>query len=188
MTKTFFIIFFFILTSCKNNDANNLKLTKNKIIEKFNIEEFQKNQINGKYEIFYKNETGKKRYKTETGYHEDKLFYSLVFNECKSFYENGNLEKKGIRFMNEGFKYGVWKYYDVSGTKMKEVDYDKPFIKFPWQKIREYLVLKNISVESSTIENISNEKGTFWIIKNHENGIKELKIDGETGKIIMESK
>lgn len=44
----------------------------------------------------------------------------------KIFYPNGNIAAKGLGFVYEGFKKGIWYYFDENG-KVTEKDHDLPF-------------------------------------------------------------
>ncbi len=125
------------MTSCKNNEANNLKLTKNKIIEKFDIERF-KNYPSVVSEEEEKNLTPTKDTLTDgtiisyswwddenKKYYSKKIVYPVPTLLAKTFtyYENGTIKQEQENFIGEFFEnIGITKYYDEKGYLTKTVD------------------------------------------------------------------
>lgn len=67
---------------------------------------------------------------------------------------------------NKGsFQKGTGYYYNDSGILIKEIDFDKPYRKFSWGKLLEFLKNENISMEQ--IESIGRREdsiGFAWYV------------------------
>ena len=175
--------------------------------EKFDIEWLKENATAisddkiPDYEYLKNNETstifmgGRKTY----GYWVWKFFNDSYFAINKLYYPNGNIKEKGWHFNKEtidGFKKGVWYYFDESGKLIKEIDHDEPFkftaedvFRFCRQDERCNLVKGYVSKrESSSIRRelqFLDYKNCVWIITNHLSGEREtIILDGISGKVL----
>ena len=52
----------------------------------------------------------------------------------KAYYFNGNIREKGLFFIYDGFRKGMWYYFDEQGNLTDSIDHDKPF-RFTFEQV-----------------------------------------------------
>ena len=109
----------------------------------FDIEQYNKNRGNS-IEYIYTDSFGNQIVETSSkkGYghyveYKDIPKMTYIYN----FYSNAVLKEEGKSF--DGFRIGIWNFYNEEGILTKEIDYDKPFEKYPLEKVLEYMKSRN---------------------------------------------
>ena len=185
----------FACFSCKgqvnnqnNTKQNNVAMTT----EKFDIETFEKNKIDGEYN-FVLNDTIIKQFGGTDNYVEY-LFPPPpnLFGEYKEyFYPSGKLKICMKIFPNEFDK--TKKVYNKEGKLIEEINYDEPF-KFSFNQLLELIKNEKDTIDifdrkNTTIGRGSDENGTNWYITYKKVPMRRevIKIDGITGEILERS-
>ena len=181
-----------IKTSIKKVDTSS---KKNKVMERFDIENFNKNQVEGEWKFKNSSGTSIRQYKIDDGYQEEAALPGSYFILSKSYYENGNLAEVGQRFHEQGFLKGIWTSYDENGIVISEVNHDLPF-KYSWEDVLRILKTKGINPSDNfTLINRKNDTlGPQWFISwdtkelapDGKKILKNVTIDGITGKVSKE--
>ena len=104
------------------------QINDKKKMEKFNISEFNKNQVAGEYNRIIEDRTEIIQFGDASGYVEKVKPLKGWFYTYKEFYGNGNLKVKGDSFKKGGFRSGIWVEFDDSARMIKQINYDEPFI------------------------------------------------------------
>lgn len=184
-----------VLFSCNAQEKNKQKTKNQKEIEmtteKFDIETFNKNQINGKYNFLLKDST-KIEQEIDKEFYNVTIRYPLpkMFITDKRYYKSGNLESELIHFPNRFLK--SLKKYDKKGKLTEEIDYDKPF-KFTFEQLIDLIKKEkdtiNLFNTNTVITRGSDANGTDWFITYKKGfGRREvIKVDGITGEILERS-
>ncbi|MEN4759605.1 hypothetical protein ABEG63_04620 [Chryseobacterium sp. C39-AII1] len=166
-----------------------------KFFEKFNIENFNKNAVRGMLELQNNGEKSLQDFQSP-GYRERNYNSDSFFKTNKFFFNNGNIEKKGVLF-NVGSQVGIWYYFDESGKLIKEENTDEGYIFTP-EDIVKYCKKNNIelskgyhesegyqtSVYKSELNGKKVWKISYLISFNKQEKEVELILDGQTGKVI----
>lgn len=199
--KQFTYIILSILLSiqgCKSQQKNmeNQEIVIPKIdkeFEKFDKETFSKENIRGKRteitkDFFIEEDT------QSPGYAKQIFFNTSVFSILKLYFENGNIEKKGIAF-NNGSEYDIWYEFDEKGKLIKEINTDKGY-DFGWKEIINYCNKEKIILTKgyetsgfqTTIYKEENDGNKIWVITYQISGdqLIELTLDGKSGKELNE--
>ncbi len=197
-----YIIFILISTTlflqgCK---AQNISMENQEIIipeidnkfEKFDKETFNKENIRGKRteitkDYFVEEDT------QSPGYARQIYSKTSIFSILKLYFENENIEKKGITF-NNGSEYGIWYEFDEEGKLINEINTDAGY-DYGWEDIIKYSEKNKIILTKgnetsgfqTTIYKEESEDGNkIWVITYQISGdqLIELTLDGKTGKEI----
>jgi len=205
MTKIFcicVILSLFSLYSCNGQEektGNNKKRVnsetvpnKNVKMEKLDIHEFNKHQIDGEWTFDDKDGNTVHITKDVDEYWEEITNKNSVFTKRRNYYLSGNIKLDSQYFHDSGFAKGTWTYYNEQGGILKTEDNDTPFKDFPWVKVQEYLIKNGVDVKDSftMVHNIHENEGTYWLLSwdtkkvNNEGNkiIKNIQLDGKTGK------
>jgi len=161
---------------------------------KFNIEEFNKHQKENVWR--FTDEYGYKHYLRYIGggYMEEISEKNNPMTLKYGYYLDGALKYKGLRFKGSEFPKGVWTYYDEKGNIKKQVDYDKPYVNCPWEKLKAYMESKEIDLmDWQTGVSRSTDSPYIWYIKwntkrHDENNLEVIRheeIDGNTGEVLL---
>ena len=114
-------IFFFHCCTAQTNDK------KKETMEKFNVVEFNANQVDGSYTKVLEDGTEVIQSGDASGYIEKIMPIKGWFYIYKEYYGNGQLNTKGNAFKKGDFQAGVWFEYDESGKLISETNYDEPY-------------------------------------------------------------
>jgi hypothetical protein len=135
-----------------------------------------------------------------------KIFFpnNSYFMLEKTFYSNGNIKEKGLRYADNGFRKGVWYKFNEHGILISKTDYDEPF-KFTWEMLLDFLKKENIPIPQghrrvggwqTIIERsiFSTLDGCVWQVEwlkgnytNEKDNIEVLTINGTTGEVVKKS-
>ncbi|WP_051940302.1 hypothetical protein [Stenoxybacter acetivorans] len=166
------------------------------IIERFDIEEFNKHQKNREWNFTDKEENRIRQIKHgEEGYIVEITNNKEIFTMGKYFYPNGILAQKGLYFWSGGFNKGIWTDYDERGNIVEQTDYDAPYKNYPWEKIKAHMESKGADLlDPFTHVSRENENNhPMWYIswltqgfdKSGNQMIRNEEIDGNTGKVLL---
>ena len=72
--------------------------------------------------------------KYDDGYLKRRQINGALFGELRYYFLNGNLQQSG-EYYNRDFECGIWREYDIEGHLLKEINKDKPYKQFSWQKV-----------------------------------------------------
>jgi len=209
MTKIFctcVIFSFFIFHSCNEQEEKTGKIkkkvyaeitpNKNVKMEKLDIKEFNKHQIDGGWTFNDKNGNTVHITKDVDEYWEEITNQKSVFTKRRNYYLSGHIKLNSQYFHDSGFAKGTWTYYNEQGIILKTEDNDTPFKDFPWEKVQEYLIKNGVDVKDNftLVHNIHTNKGTYWLLSwdtkkvNNEGNkaIKNIQLDAKTGKPLNE--
>ncbi|NLR63667.1 hypothetical protein HGH92_05040 [Chitinophaga varians] len=135
------------ITGCKTAVVAQKKDKMDATFEKFDFESWDNNYANykkGTTEYSYFMKDGAEIYPDITGtiiIPPKPDFYSIY----KSYYKNnGHIKEKGklLGIKNSLIKIGTWYYFDSTSTKPREVNEDKKFGKFDYNKLLTFLTNK----------------------------------------------
>jgi len=191
----FFILLMIILTACAShkkimyNILNDLK--QNKIMEnkKFDIDLFKKNNEQGSYRLTL--DDGSEVLQMEwppTGYVERINFPDKFYNIYKEYYPDGKIKLLEYRLYN--IKFGSSEHYDKQGNKTLTNE-DEKFGKFDYNQLILFLDKKGyVDIQKGNWKNVvdiefdnDNDK-KLWKVDINDEILRELVIDGNSGKII----
>ncbi len=188
-------IIIFVLFSCNAQDKKMQKQATQKntkmIIDKFDIETFNKKKINDEYN-FVLEDGSKVRQLGSDNYYEEiiRLPKPSFYEIYKKFYKNGDLYLFFISYPNDFLV--SKKEYDQTGRLIKEINYDTPY-KFTFKQLLELLKKEKDTIDvfdkNTKITRESIDTGTFWYITYKKDwGRREvIKVDGITGEILERS-
>lgn len=136
------------------------------------------------------------------GYYYLKFFNDSYFSIVKEYYPNGNIKEKGWHFNQQntnGFKKGIWYYFNESGELINEINHDEPF-KFTAEDVfrfceKEHIVLEKgdkpyaeygFHTEIRKELKYNDYKNCVWIIRRQINGgeNEQIVLDGISGKVL----
>lgn len=82
------------------------------------------------------------------------------------YYYTGELKELGQFFPGNGSQKGIWKNYNIKGEVIEEINYDKPFEDYPWEKVKKYLEERNVDLKDNytRVWREENKDGVFWMI------------------------
>jgi len=188
MNKIIYILLILLFNNCKSQ--NHLKI--NNIMEKFDIETFNKNKTQaGQYSVKTANGMIISQSQYGEGFVEDIYPQDSFFMIQKLYYKNGMIKEKVERCIKGHFQKGIGYFYDENGVLSKEIDYDKPYRKFSWEKLLELLKQKDISMENvDSVGRRETTLGARWYVAYIKDPVTEmgeiLTIDAENepGKIL----
>jgi hypothetical protein len=174
MNKIKIVVFLMVLGGCTayrnylvyNESIINVTYMKNM---KFDIETFNKNSENGRYE-YIRDNVKISQHKLKYEYAEFIEPIGKFYNVLNEYYLNGNLKLHGIR-MNDGLKIKKWEYYDEAGHLIREEDEEAKFRKVPfdynkvflWLDKRGFISIKEGKVYTSHSIGFNSEK-KVWVI------------------------
>ncbi len=160
---------------------------KNTTMEKFDIEKFNKNSVNGKFVFKLTDDSIVEQYgNSKSGYVEIIRPKNNNFIEIyKSYFANGEIEIIGESFPND-FEKGIWKEFDMQGKLIKETDYDEGF-NYVWEDLIKYLKERTVDIKGR-YTTIRKEEGNWRFSYVEGIYIYDVIIDGKTGKIIQDEK
>ncbi len=184
----------FVLLSCNAEEKKQQKITQKKteiVVETFDIETFNKKQVNGKFNFLLKDST---RIEQEI----DGDFYNTtirpplakMFITDKRYYQSGNLESVLVHFPNRFLK--SLKKYDKTGKLTEEINYDTPY-KFTFQQLVELIKKEKDTIDlfdnNTSVGRSSDKTGTFWYVTYKKTPMRRerIKVNGITGEILERS-
>ena len=199
-------LFCSILFSCSSNNAQQNNIIQQEDItvknfhtmkdEKFNIDEFNLNQVDGMWTYTDSMVTTYTYRKiAKRGFLKQVRKKNSHFVSYVLYWLNGNPREVAETFRLSGFKKGVERKYDEQGNLISEIDYDSLY-KQSWEDIMQFMQDRGIDIDDrrTFIARVQEEDKRYWSIeydtgKMSSKGEKILKIidiDGETGNIINE--
>jgi antitoxin component YwqK of YwqJK toxin-antitoxin module len=159
--------------------------------EKFDIERFNKHQVNGDYNRVLEDGTQINQYGDPSGYFENIIPPAGWFYTYKEFYSNGNLKEGGQLFKKGDFRAGIWNEYDSSGNKTKETNYDHPFkltVNGVLNIISKTGVAFSLNEKYDMLDRDVTDSGAVWIVdwksRSKQNWVDRAIVDDATGKIV----
>ncbi|TWP30831.1 hypothetical protein ETU08_02165 [Apibacter muscae] len=201
----FFILVIPVCISCQKQETSKPIKTisstpvqpKDSLMEKFNIQEFNKHQKNDEWEYIDKDGNEIRNIKDgNEGYIIKITNNKNIFDINKYFYPNGNIAQKSFQFHGNAFIRGVMTDYDEKGNIIKQTDYDAPYKDYPWEKVKVWMESKNIDLLDPLTRvwrEIDNDKPIWYIswdtkkLDKYSNQIiQNVEINGKTGEIIKE--
>jgi len=190
MKKILLLLFTLSFGSCKTEMITDKK--EENMFEKFDIETYKKNENqSGQYFKTLPDGTEIMQSQHGDGFLENVYPKNSWFMTQKLYYKNGVLKEKIERCIKGSFQKGIGYFYDENGVLLKEIDYDKPYRKFSWEKLLELLKQKDISMENvDSIGRRETTLGARWYVEYIKDPITEmgeiLTIDAENepGKIL----
>jgi hypothetical protein len=204
MKKAVYLCFSLLAVSCGGQekktdpviDTQKKIIQKDTVMEKFNIEEFNKHQENGEWNFTDNEENHVRQIKDrEEGYSVEISNNKNIFDIKKYFYTNGVLAQKALQFHGNAFVKGIVTDYDKQGNIIKQTDYDAPFKNYPWEKIKAYMESKNIDLLDPFTQVYRNNENNHpeWHLewdtkeldKNGNQILMNEEIDGNTGKVLL---
>ncbi len=189
MKKIYTVLILIILISCNTQHQNQNETSKT--LEKFDIETFEKNQVNGKYNLVLEDGTKIKQSIDGDFYNYKRIpVPPKMFITTKQFYKSGILRLETIYYHNRFLK--SKKKYNEHGELIEYIDYDKPF-KFTFEQL-----LELINKEKDTIDlfdkntritrGVVKERTLWEIVYRKTYGRREeIVVDGITGEILERS-
>ncbi|WP_267403387.1 MULTISPECIES: hypothetical protein [unclassified Chryseobacterium] len=192
MKKLIILSLLNIFTQCQSQKK--ITLMTDKWFERFDVSRFNKNSSDKTYLIT--SNTGIILQDDQSpGYRERSYKASSYFKVYKFFYNNGNIEKKGLLF-NEGSQIGVWYYFDESGKLIKEENTDEGY-DFKPEDVIKYCEIHKIKLPKgyqdsgyqTSVQKRELDGKKVWAISysttvEREDFIEEIILDGKTGKLI----
>lgn len=123
-----------------------------------------------------------------------KIFSSSSnFILIKKFYENGNIQEKGLVFNSGFFKKGFWYYYNKEGELLRQENHDEGY-KYTFEDLYKFLTRLKIPLTKGRITQDFHTKifreieggrrvwYVHWLIKADK--IEIITIDGKSGQIL----
>ncbi|QDP85765.1 hypothetical protein FNJ88_09480 [Chryseobacterium sp. SNU WT5] len=189
MTKIIIIALLSIFLQCSSQKNQNMIPKADSKFERFDIAKFKKNEVRGYFK--YKEDANIYIQDTQSpGYRETLFIQNSFFKYNKFFSDNGNIEKKGILFIN-GSSIGIWYFFDETGKLIKEENTDEDY-HFSPEDVVEYCEKHKIKLPIGyqdsgfqTIVDKREENGKkVWMISHQISAdeIEKLILDGKTGK------
>ena len=188
-----------LLSSCNGqNKKTEVKNEQIKAEKKFDIKRFNENKKSGEY--IYTDSLGNQitEITTKKGYGR----YVSLKNEFNvkflyHFYSTGILKEEGKVFDGGGFRIGTWNFYDEKGVLTKSIDYDKPFEKYPLEKVLAYMKSRKaelLGMYTRIYRKIDEKEVPMWYIswdahqRTKEDCITmvNIEIDAQKGEIVKE--
>ncbi|MEP6747598.1 MAG: hypothetical protein ABJB86_07720 [Bacteroidota bacterium] len=177
-------------SSCKAQVKQDSAGKKNTIMERFDIERFNKNKVNGQYNFINIEHAQVRQVENKEDYTEEIKLPTSPYTKVKAYFKvKGFLKISGEKFY--AVPVGVWKYFDSNEKLQKETDWDTPFaftIKDLDKKMKSLGI--EIMVPGGGVNvHRSNIASPLYIVsypvnKNNPYQIYQLKIDGKTGETI----
>ena len=152
-------------------------------VEHFDFEDFEKNK-DEKYSTYYYDDGQIEILKAiGTNYiFETFTVYPKNYKLTKRYYLNGVIKERGREYYydSNGFKIGIWEYFDESGNLVKTEDMDKKY-KLSYKKaLRKVLRYYCFSKKDLMIEIMPGNDRLFWVFS--KDG-KSKAVDMNTGKV-----
>lgn len=150
-------------------------------VEYFDMEFFEKNKTRFN-QVSIKDKNMKiLQTKDKYGYGEFVTLYKKNYSIDKHFYPNKMIYKRGKSYYpGDGFKIGIWEYFDEAGNLIKTEDMDKKY-KLSYKKaMRKVLRYYCFSKKDLMIEIMPGNDRLFWVFS--KNG-KSKAVDMNTGKV-----
>ncbi len=190
MNYLYILLFQLIIGSCNLQQGDNNYQSKNYQMEKFDLENFKKNQNGGHYNFILKEgtEVNQSEFPGEF-YLETRRNPGSPFETYQEFhYDSLYLSKSGTEFY--GFPVGVWKEFDAKGKVIGETNEDEPFrfsieqLDEKMQKLKIYIMNQ---VQGITVSRDADENPVYIVAFPVSVDLSELivmTIDGNTGKTL----
>lgn len=170
--------------------------SKDTIMEKFNIKEFNKHQKNGSW-IYKKNNEEYFLRKVKDEYWLEISTKDNPFILRYNYFLSGKISKKGLYFSGNGFNKGIWIDYDEKGNIIKQTNYDAPYKNFPWEKVKFWLETRKVDLHDPLTQidrdDFNNRPIWYlsWDTKEHDKYgnqiIQDVELDGKTGEVLKET-
>ena len=161
--------------------------TKKEPMDTFDIEKFDKNKNHRKeYADTLYNGTIIKQRERKREYIETIKYKDKHIEDFNSYHKNGKLKIQGYFLENDFYK-GIWKEYDEQGNLIKETDYDKGF-DYTWEDLLKLLKKREVDIKDTGNTTIRKDEGEWWVYYVEGLYIYNIRIDGKTGKILLDDK
>jgi hypothetical protein len=141
------ILILFTMNSCKPQNKEQKKIVENIKKHKMNNQHEYNSLVNKDFEKFdvksFYNENKEglcKNYKSlndnlidecagnnDSWFSRDETSPQSLYIIKKFFYSNGNIQTKGLSFINNTGEFGIWYEFDEKGKLIKTIDNDKPY-------------------------------------------------------------
>ncbi|GGX30769.1 hypothetical protein [Aquimarina muelleri] len=174
------ILLILSVINCKSQD-----FPKKEPMAVFDIETFEKHKIDNEYNFILKDSTTVRQLEWEYEYEEIRKKKTSYFEIYKSFYKSGELKMLVERLPNRFVKY--IKEYDEQGNLIKETDYDKGF-DYTWEDLLKLLKKREVDIKDTDNTTIRKDEGEWWVYYVKGLYIYNIRIDGKTGKILLDDK